>query len=128
MTKKRVPVPAWLSHRGEAFWSAATSRYELTPGEEALLLEACRTLDRLEALNVAIVEQGVLGVGSSGQTVTNSLLTEARGQQVVLHRLLAALSLPEDEIEAATTTRSRTGAQARWKDELTEARLKRGGA
>lgn len=128
MSKRKPPSgPTWMTERARAFWTDALDKYELTGPEEVLLLEACRTIDRLEALHAAILADGVVVTGSKGQEVVNGALTESRGQAVVLHRLLAALKLPDGEVDGARTTAARAGGQARWRDEVTEARLRRGG-
>jgi hypothetical protein len=64
-------------------------------------------------------------VGSQGQPVVNPALTEARGQRAVLHRLVAALQMPDLDdkpMPAASSQRGRTGAQARWRGHRKDAR------
>src|SRR5580765_8398052 len=88
--------PAGLGARGVAFWSAVTARYGLSDSEVEILTEACRTLDDLDRLADGVAEHGAMVVGSMGQPVVNPALTELRGQRAVLHRLIAALQLPDD--------------------------------
>ncbi len=103
--------------RGTAFWTSTTNQFDLTEAEHELLAEACRTLDNLDDLAATIATDGVTTTGSAGQTVVHPALTEARGQRVVLHRLLAALALPDDEgvpVQTARSSSARAAANARW--------------
>lgn len=109
--------PEGLGRRGLAFWHSATSDFDFTDAEIGLLEEACRTLDDLDALAASVREYGVMTEGSQGQPVVNPALTEARGQRVVLHRLIAALQLPDDEgnaVPTGTKLRTSTAARQRW--------------
>lgn len=110
-------APAGLRTRGRRFWRDTLTAYELTEGEVSLLLETCRTMDQLDALAAAFSVDGAMVTGSAGQPVVHPALTEARGQRAILHRLLAALALPDEDgatITTATTTRAKTAATARW--------------
>jgi hypothetical protein len=116
-TRSRRRAPAGLSTRGKAFWRSSTTEYELSDGETALLEEACRCLDRLDLLAVVVSDLGAMVYGSKGQQVVNPALAEARGQQATLHRLVAALRLPDAGGEVVPTGRSigaSTAATARW--------------
>lgn len=97
MTDKIPQPPEGLEVRGADFWAVTVKQYDLSPGELTLLAEACRTLDNLDALNASIREHGAIVKGSMGQSVVNGALTEARGQRALLHRLIAALALPDPE-------------------------------
>lgn len=111
-------APSGLGARGRRFWRATVLTYELTEGEREVLAEACRTLDDLERLAGATAEHGAMTTGSTGQPVVNPALTEARGQRAVLHRLLAALALPDPDGKSIPTTASlsaRNAAASRWK-------------
>lgn len=118
MTDTHKPnPPAGLSSNGLRFWHDTLDVYELTDSELALLTEACRTIDNLDALAAQIAVDGAMLTGSMGQPVIHPGLTEARGQRVVLHRLLAALALPDPDgqsVTTARTTRAQTAAKARW--------------
>lgn len=100
------PPPAGLAERGRAYWQAVVTDYDLTPSELAILIEACRTLDNLDQLAAAIARDGVMVLGSAGQSVTNPALTEVRGQRLALHRLVSALALPD--VDGATVPTSGT--------------------
>jgi hypothetical protein len=113
----RRRAPADLKARGRAFWRAIWADYELSDTETALLEEVCRTLDRLDSLAAAIDNLGPITLGSTGQTVVNPALTEARGQQVVLHRLIAALQLPDmdgQNVPSGRATAASIAAKTRW--------------
>ena len=117
-------APAGMGARGRRFWRETLSEFELSDAEREILAECCRTLDDLDRLAAAIAEAGVMTVGSQGQPVVNPALTEARGQRAVLHRLVAALQLPDLEdrpMPSARSTRGRTAAQARWRGHAKDA-------
>lgn len=121
MTSAETPArrrpPAGLQVRGKAFWRATMADYDFSTAETAILEEACRCLDRLDLLADTITALGAMVTGSQGQPVVNPALTEARGQQLVLHRLVAALQLPDAAGDAVPTGRSlaaMTAADARW--------------
>ena len=104
--------PAGLRDRGAAYWRAIVADNMPNDSETELLLEACRTLDNLDALAEAVARDGATTLGSAGQIVVHPALTEARGQRIVLHRLMAALDIPDEEVTSASTTRARTAARA----------------
>ncbi|SFV21303.1 P27 family phage terminase small subunit [Micrococcus terreus] len=134
MTTKRPKMPGGLGERGAGFWRRTVRDYELTDSEVQLLAEACRTLDQLDALALAVETDGATVRGSMGQTVVHPALGEARGQRQVLHKLLAALALPDltdEKAETLPTPRqvsARKAAEARWAGHDTEAGRKRGRA
>ncbi|MGO1318006.1 MAG: terminase [Cellulomonadaceae bacterium] len=114
-TKRRAPDG--LKARGKRFWTACISDFDFSSSEVVLLEEACRVLDRLDQLNAAITRDGPMVAGSQGQQVVNPALTEARGQQLALHKLIAALALPDDDGQTVPTGRSMSAsaaATARW--------------
>lgn len=114
MTEVTMPD---LGPRGSAFWTSTLGRYALTDSELTILTEACRTIDALDALDRMITTVGPTTIGASGQTVVNPALTEARGQRLVLHRLIAALNLPDADgatVPNGHGIRGRTAATAKW--------------
>lgn len=117
MTDTIPKAPAGLQARGRRFWRDTLGAYELTDSETALLLETCRTLDNLDALAAAITADGTMLTGSAGQPVMHPALTEARGQRAILHRLIAALALPDDDgatVPTGHSIRGKTAAAAKW--------------
>lgn len=111
-------APKGLATRGRAYWSHVIGEYELTESETHVLLEVCRTLDNLDRLAESIDRDGAMVVGSQGQSVLNPAMTEARGQRLALHRLIAALSLPDDDGAAIPTghqIRAVTANASKWR-------------
>jgi len=116
--KRLPPAPNGLGTRGRRYWKVIQGGYELTESETELLIEVCRTLDDLDRLSEAVAAEGAMTTGSAGQPVVNPALTEARGQRANLHRLVAALRLPDDEGGAIPTghqIRGVTANAARWR-------------
>lgn len=62
-----------------------------------MLIEACRVADRLDALAEAQAGAALTTTNARGDVVASPYLVEARQQQIVLARLLAALRLPDDD-------------------------------
>lgn len=103
--------------RGTGFWGRVTVEFDLSDPELELLAETCRCLDRLELLDEAVRADGAMVVGSAGQMVLNPAVAEARLQGVALHRLIAALALPDEDgqsVPSTSTVRARKAATARW--------------
>lgn len=118
--KTKTPAaPAGLGVRGKRFWKTTVDDYELTASELLILTETCRTIDDLDALAAVIRENGPVVEGSAGQQVVNGAMTEARGQRLALHRLLAALGLEDaetgDVVPSARSIRAQHAAQTRWR-------------
>ncbi|AZI58388.1 terminase [Nakamurella antarctica] len=116
-------APSGLAARGRQFWETTNQSYDLTESELALLTETCRTMDNLDALAAAIKSEGAMTVGSTGQLVVNPALTEARGQRLALHRLIASLALPDIDgatVNKASSIRGKTAAKARWNGHVKE--------
>jgi hypothetical protein len=68
--------------------------YELAPHEVAILVEACRVVDRLDRLAEALAVGPLTVPGSMGQPKVNPLFAEARSQAAVLAYLARALRIP----------------------------------
>ena len=108
-----LPAPSGLQPRGTEFWRSIADEFELSDSEAQLLREACKTLDTLDDLAEAVERDGVTVLGSTGQTVVHPAVTEARQQRLVLHRLVAALQLPDDAaIPTGETLRAIAGGRA----------------
>jgi len=130
MAADRPRAPKGLQTRGRTFWDSTLEQFELSDAELAVLLEACRTMDDLDRLAGVVAESGAMSVGSQGQPVVNPALTEARGQRTVLHRLLAALALPDPDgatIPTTATLRAKKAAATRWKDHDSSDQRRAGG-
>lgn len=114
MAKKKDQPPQGLGDRGGAFWLALTDVLEFSPQETEVLMEACRTLDRIDDLTAAIDTDGTVVKGSMGQKVLHPAVAEVRQLQASFVRLTDALHLPED-VEAKDkfrTARAKAGAAA----------------
>ena len=60
---------------------------------------------------------GTMIDSAAGQSVLHPAIGEARAQRIVLHRLLAALQLPDEDgavVPTTATLRARKAAQSRW--------------
>lgn len=77
-----APAEDSLQLAGRAVWDAVTAQHELTGVELVLLLEACRTKDRLDRLD-AISDPPASVVREIGQTA------------ILYSRLVASLRLPD---------------------------------
>lgn len=99
MAKHPAP-PKDLTGPGRALWAAVQRDYELSTGESALLLEACRTKDELEVLRASVLDSPVLTTGSTKQEVVCKVYDELRKHRDSLTRLLTALDLPIAEVPA----------------------------
>ncbi len=122
MTEKNAAPPD-LAARGRKFWRETTGQFELTPAELEILKETCRTLDDLDRLAASVAAEGAMVLGSAGQPVVHPGLTEARGQRQVLHRLVAALALPDEAgaaVPSSQNIRAKRAAGARWRGHRTE--------
>jgi hypothetical protein len=121
--KLRHPVPAGLGVAGTALWTRIVADLEppwhLDERELALLTEAARTADDIEALDASIAEQGRTVQGSKGQLVLHPGIAEVRQLRALQLRLLSALALTDPEEAGASGTphqsRARRAAKARWK-------------
>lgn len=98
MSDKRRRAPRNLGAAGQRFWRRVLSDYELSPAEEAVLVEACRVLDMLERLETEAANQPLTENSPQGR-VTNPLIREARMQRATLDRLVRSLGIPLTETD-----------------------------
>jgi hypothetical protein len=99
-----------LGPAGRRLWDDVTTDFELSAHEEAVLLQACRAADRLEAINDALTDAPLTVRNSRGDLTAHPLLGEARQTSALLARLCAALGLPsgvQDEAPGAPERGSR---------------------
>ncbi len=87
--------PAGLRAPGRALWRAIVTDYVLSRHELVLLLQACRTVDLLDALEAEVRSEGAIVESPQGRRA-NPAAVEARQQRIVLARLLTALRIPAD--------------------------------
>ncbi|GAA3617394.1 hypothetical protein ACG5V6_14960 [Streptomyces chitinivorans] len=110
-------APDGLGAVGGRLWEEITGEYELAPDELALLAEACRTADELEAMRQAAASGPVLVKGSTGQVRTSDLYGELRQHRLLLAKLLTQLALPDEDEDAGRTPaqqRASKAARVRW--------------
>lgn len=88
--------PEDLGDAGRALWDALADSFDFETQEAALLVEACRVKDRLDALDSVVRDQGVTVTSPQG-VKAHPALVEARQQQITLSRLIASLRLPDEE-------------------------------
>ncbi len=105
--------PQGLQAEGIKLWQAVTVDYELDQHELALLLAACRTVDRLEDLAEALQEAPLTVENKRGDMIVQPLLVEQRQQGLVLARLVASLRLPSGETEEGELIRPQRRGAAR---------------
>jgi hypothetical protein len=104
--------------RGAAFWTWAVETFEPERHEAELLRQACRLLDRLDALQAAVVEHGTMMHGERGGLKPNPAIGEERQVSLALGRLLAQLDIPDEDGDAGivspTSARASKAARSRW--------------
>lgn len=106
----QVRPPRGLKRRGRELWRTLVKRFEFDPDELELLLEVCRTLDTLAALEDVVTTAGP--VGPDGRI--HPAVVEGRLQRDLLGRLLRQLAVPGDPATTAAVQLGARGAQARW--------------
>lgn len=104
MDKSRPSVPKGTRAAGRRLWSSVVDEFDLDEHELALLREATRLVDRLDALDAVVAEEGVI-VDSVNGTRAHPALVESRQQALVLSRVLAALRLPSGDEDAGRPQR-----------------------
>lgn len=112
--------------RGSAFSARVLAEFELTDSGLALLSEACRVLDTIDALSALVDADGLTVPGSRGQTTVHPAVAEIRQQRITLSRLLRQLDLDAEEDDAedvapavfsVNTQRAQHAANERWRRE-----------
>lgn len=96
MTGKPPTAPSGLKDSGRRLWKAAVDVFDLDEHELALLREACRTVDSLDALQAAVDRDGVV-VQSPQGVKAHPALVEVRQQRITFARLVAQLGIPTDD-------------------------------
>lgn len=134
-----------LGVRGAELWAEVMESNVLDSSQRVILLEACRTVDRLQGLDDVVRGKGVLelmhfrvpsamddqGLVTVHLTV-DGVLSEARQQANILKQLLVSLRLPD---EASGKKPQQRGARGAYKptgnarvSSLDAARLRASGA
>jgi hypothetical protein len=107
MTTKPKP-PAGLKIGGQRLWDRVLGDFELAEHEQAVLLQACRTVDILDRLQV-VIDDGAVVVESPQGLKTNPAIVEFRQQAVTLAKCMAALRIPAEDCEDPGRTQQRVG-------------------
>jgi hypothetical protein len=104
--------PPGTKAAGRRLWDDLLADYELDEHELALLREAVRTVDLLDALARIVADEGPMVDTPAGPRV-HPAAVEARQQRLTLARLLASLRLPAgesgDEKEGTRRPQRRSG-------------------
>jgi hypothetical protein len=88
--------PAELADPGRALWASLVGEYSFDEHERPLLLQVCRTWDRLDRIARAAADCPLTVVNAKGDMVSNPVLVEERMQSQRFAQLKAALRLPEE--------------------------------
>ena len=109
MTIPRPPAGAGPS--GRRLWRSVQREFELGEHERALLVAMCRQVDRLDALEALIADEGLM-VSGHGTVKVHPAVIEARQSAIAVARIGAALRLPAgEEDEDAQPGQRRSGAR-----------------
>jgi hypothetical protein len=98
----KMETPAHLGESGAALWRDVAWKYGLRADELAVLLRACETADKIDAINAALAGQPLVVNGSLGQQREHPLLSEWRQQVKLQAALLAQLKLPNSAAPSAS--------------------------
>jgi hypothetical protein len=92
------------------------AEFGLAPHEAAILVQCCRVVDRLDAIEEELAAGPLLVTGSKGQPRAHPLLGEWRAQARVLESLSRALSIPLDgeDVGRRRSPGAREAAVQRW--------------
>lgn len=105
------PAPEELGESGRRLWDDFVSKFDFEEHELALLIEAARVKDRLDALDKIIRAEGMT-IQSPHGPKAHPALVEARQQEIVLTRIVASLRLPDEEDERPQRRGGARGAYA----------------
>lgn len=116
MTTEKAPPrpPRGLNAPGRRLWRSILTDYDLEEHETALLVLACRTVDRLDDIAEALVGEPLTVSNFRGDPVAHPLLNEQRQQSLTLARLLASLRIPFGDNEAEGRPQRRGGARGSY--------------
>ena len=119
-TPTKPRAPAGFAHRGRRLWHEVSDVFELSVSEIEVLTLACRTLDRISALEAELKDAPSVVLGSNGQPRPHPLAAELRGEVILAAKLLAQLGLPDETAEGSewdglsASARARKASRARW--------------
>jgi hypothetical protein len=100
---------------GDRLKAACAERYEMNPGELALLEHGRVLADLGERLAAKIGEEGLESHGAAGQVVANPLHRDYYDCTTKLAAIIDALQLPDRPAgKLSTSARAQRAARARW--------------
>jgi hypothetical protein len=109
------PPPDGLQVTGRRLWTSAMTEFSFDVHDEFMLLQACRTADRLDRLEVEASAGPVTVTNFKGDQVAHPAMVEARQQSITFARLLAALRMPQgDQDERMGRPQRRGGARGAY--------------
>ncbi|MGD7003661.1 hypothetical protein [Corynebacterium halotolerans] len=122
ITPDTIPAsPEDLGDAGLELWTRINTTFDFAdePGKLAILEQAARTVDQIEALEEAKKDAPLTAKGSMGQAVIHPFIQELRQQRGSLNSLMKSLGLPESDEETAAKAERRSkagkaGAAGRW--------------
>lgn len=107
--------PDGLEDAGQRLWRSIVGPLELRPDETPLLTAACRTLDEIEAMQLALADAPPVVTGSKGQVRPHPLIAEVRAHRLALRQLLGSLGIEDpDDAGGEGSVAGRKLARARW--------------
>jgi hypothetical protein len=111
-----IRAPSGLGKAGRALWRDIMAEFGLAPHERAILVQCCRVVDRLDAIEAELSGAALTVAGSTGQPKAHPLLAEWRLQARVLESLSRALSIPLDgeDVGRRRSPSAREAAVQRW--------------
>ena len=117
--------PAGLGKVGKQLWrdvvADVAEGWQLDALDLARLEAACHAADRVDALEAAVDEDGLMIRGSTGQNVLHPAVSEARQQRALATALLGKVELTPGEKTGHLSARQRN----QRRDQLAEARKAR---
>lgn len=100
MTGNSPVAPPDLRESGARLWAAVLDEFDPAEHEVGLLVQACRTLDSLDALQAALDADGPIVESPQGRKA-HPALPELRQQRIVYARLLKALGFDDSDCGGA---------------------------
>lgn len=122
-TPEKPPIPRaprGLGSAGKALWKSVhqTFSFEDEPHLLAILEEACKVRDVIEALDAAMQGEPMTVLGSARQLTIHPLISQAGAERSRLAALLKAIGLPDnadpEDPQARRSAAGKTAARARW--------------
>ena len=115
MSEKPKAPDGLFPEVGARFWVQVVEKYDLRVDELAVLEKACRAMDRIAAMESALLDEPLVAKGSMGQPVVHPLVAEIRAHEAQVASLLGRLKLPDDSsVAEPRSVQARAAAQSRW--------------